>query len=126
MRDKGVFTTKNVIDKLDAWVKAIGYDFFKKEVERWPDVPYNKNTVVADGWEEVQGEYPTGNTYNSTVTYNSGDTVNLNYRKFRATKTVTGVYPLISVGHKDSLYRVAKWIDNRITLLDAWLEYKNN
>jgi hypothetical protein len=102
------------------------YDNYKKEFNKWSDCPCNGKTILNDGWEIVPGVYTAATTYDNTHTYETGDTCSIAYLTFRATRQLTGVRPTQSVGHKESIYRVAKWIDNRIALLDAYLNYNQN
>lgn len=127
LRDAGVFTTKNIIDKLFAWINAVGYDNYKKEFERWPNCPCNKETVLNDGWALADNPFGgASNTYDANTEYHEGDEVVIAYLRFKATRTIQGVHPTQSVGHKENIYRVEAWLNHRFALLDAWLEYHNN
>ena len=89
------------------------------------------NPVNDDGtnWKDV--------TYNADATYNIGDMVCYGkdiYYKFKCKKECVNQPPLIKfykeypyeLGHFDSIYRVQKWIENRISYMDKLLEYTNN
>ena len=89
------------------------------------------NPVNDDGtnWKDV--------TYNADATYNIGDMVcygKNTYYKFTCKKDCVNQPPLTKfyekypyeLGHFDSIYRVQKWVENRISYMDKLLEYENN
>ena len=89
------------------------------------------NPVNDDGtnWKDV--------TYNADATYNIGDMVCYGkdaYYKFKCRKECVNQPPLTKfykeypyeLGHFDSIYRVQKWVENRISYMDKLLEYTNN
>lgn len=89
------------------------------------------NPVNDDGanWKDV--------TYNADTTYNIGDMVcygKNTYYRFTCKKECANQSPLTKLyveypcelGHFDSIYRVQKWVENRISYMDKLLEYTNN
>ena len=89
------------------------------------------NPVNDDGtnWKDV--------TYNADSAYNIGDMVcygKNTYYKFTCKKDCVNQPPLTKfyekypyeLGHFDSIYRVQKWVENRISYMDKLLEYENN
>lgn len=89
------------------------------------------NPVNDDGtnWKDV--------TYNADTTYNIGDIVcygKNTYYRFTCKKECANQSPLTKLygkypyelGHFDSIYRVQKWVENRISYMDKLLEYENN
>lgn len=89
------------------------------------------NPVNDDGtnWKDV--------TYNADATYNIGNMVCYGkdvYYKFKCKKECVNQPPLTKFykeypyefGHFDSIYRVQKWVENRISYMDTLLEYTNN
>ena len=89
------------------------------------------NPVNDDGtnWKDV--------TYNADSAYNIGDIVcygKNTYYRFTCKKECANQSPLTKLygkypyelGHFDSIYRVKKWVENRISYMDKLLEYENN
>ena len=89
------------------------------------------NPVNDDGtnWKNV--------TYTADAAYNIGDMVcygKNTYYKFTCKKDCANQPPLTKLygkypyelGHFDSIYRVQKWVENRISYMDKLLEYTNN
>ena len=89
------------------------------------------NPVNDDGtnWKDV--------TYSADAAYNIGDMVcygKNTYYKFTCKKDSANQPPLTKLygkypyelGHFDSIYRVQKWVENRISYMDKLLEYENN
>lgn len=169
------------------WAKAIGFDNYELEYDKWDESPCNRDNKINDGWEYTNNQYLTYNdlannfslatTYakgdhikvnrvcyeslqdnnkgndpleegsiwwknvspQAGVTYNIGDTVYdgySNFYRFRATEQITidedlsnrpfkkfyDGYPHEGGVH-DSIYRISKWIKEKIRLTDEQFEY---
>ena len=114
-----------VIGLLQDWSSRIGEDNYDKEYAKWKNCECNRDNIINDGWELVPGEYWQRDSYNSNTTYKEGDTCWAGYRKFRATKEISGVYPYRQLGHRESLYRIYNWLKERFNLLDEYYHYNN-
>lgn len=50
LRDKGVFTTDNIMSLLRKWHAAIGSDIYELEWKKWKDSPCIGETIANDNW----------------------------------------------------------------------------
>ena len=110
---------------LNAWRARIGDEMYALEWERWPNSPCISYETVNDGWEL----YPNWNNwtdhpvYNNDSTYDEGDIVRWHDRKWKATKTMTGVPPCSHEGYTDTPERVRKWVEARLVKMDEMMNY---
>lgn len=127
LRDKGLITVDNIINKLVDWINRIGVLNLEKEYIKWSSSPCNMLPILNDGWEfykyESFSEYSSIANYDSSITYNAGDKCKYGYTCFIATKSINGVVPAQRISHCDNIYRIENWLKERIALEDSYLEY---
>ena len=125
LRERRVFDTENVMTMLNEWRARIGDDMYAMEWERWPNSPCISHDVINDGWELVPNwsGWSSLSGYNAETTYQKGDIIGWHYRKWKATKTITGVPPCSQEGYTDTPERVREWLDSRLDLMDRLLKY---
>ena len=181
LREKNVISYNEIMDLFLNWGKAIGFDNYKKEYEKWPESPCNRDNCISPLWQRTGYSYVTygsslstfkyettyslgamtsvngrcykslqgGNIGHNPVdspewwedvyikegTYNKGDVIydgRTNYYQFRALDTVVvdaelnnrpftkfyTMYPFEG-GSFDSIYRISKWIEEKIKVMDT-------
>lgn len=73
LREKNVISYKEIMDLFLNWGKAIGYDNYKKEYEKWPESPCNRSSNISQGWKFIGGSVVAYNTkltlWSSKTTY---------------------------------------------------------
>lgn len=132
LRDKGIFSTDNIINLLKKWLDKVGYANIEKELSIYNDIPSYRNPLINDGWENL-GYYGSENNYSEEKIYHEGDICVYDYYGFKATKEVKNVPPLSGIytnipqycGFYNSIKRVSVWLSNRIAFLDKEYEYNN-
>lgn len=129
---KAILTTDNIINLLTDWCSRIGTDDFKQEYDRWKQSPCHRDS-------NINTEYYTPCTYtdagitasgqkvwNKDTTYTAGSYVVFEHLAFKVIKDCTNVPPVTKyyserpfyLGHYDSIYRVKKWLEERLPLVD--------
>lgn len=129
---KAILTTDNIINLLTDWCSRIGTDDFKQEYDRWKQSPCHRDS-------NINTEYYTPCTYtdagitasgqkvwNKDTTYTAGSYVVFEHLAFKVIKDCTNVSPVTKyyserpfyLGHYDSIYRVKKWLEERLPLVD--------
>ena len=129
---KAILTADNIINLLTDWCSRIGTDDFKQEYDRWKQSPCHRDS-------NINTEYYTPCTYtdagitasgqkvwNKDTTYTAGSYVVFEHLAFKVIKDCTNVSPVTKyyserpfyLGHYDSIYRVKKWLEERLPLVD--------
>lgn len=149
LADMGIISADHMIGLLQDWCMRIGTDFFKEEYKKWSDSPCIANSVVRDNyWEAVLDDSgnlqtDTSETYNATKAYNVGDVVSfglnadMGYFKYKCIKAtvalseniphnVSAYSPIKVFKHCDNIYRVQKWIEQNIAIMDKLYHYTRN
>ena len=129
---KDILTTDNIINLLTDWCSRIGTDDFKQEYDRWKQSPCHRDS-------NINTEYYTPCTYTDAgitasgqkvwdkdTTYTAGSYVVFEHLAFKVIKDCTNVSPVTKyyserpfyLGHYDSIYRVKKWLEERLPLVD--------
>lgn len=129
---KAILTTDNIVNLLTDWCSRIGIDDFKQEYDRWKQSPCHRDS-------NINTEYYTPCTYtdagitasgqkvwNKDTTYTAGSYVVFEHLAFKVIKDCTNVSPVTKyyserpfyLGHYDSIYRVKKWLEERLPLVD--------
>lgn len=129
---KDILTTDNIINLLTDWCSRIGTDDFKQEYDRWKQSPCHRDS-------NINTEYYTPCTYSDAgitasgqkvwdkdTTYTAGSYVVFEHLAFKVIKDCTNVSPVTEyyserpfyLGHYDSIYRVKKWLEERLPLVD--------
>lgn len=134
LRDKGIFSTSNIIGLFEKWLNQVGYENIKKDLEKYSETPsYRESNInsswVYDGWGD-----PSVGQYDAEKQYAIGDKCYFNGSNFKATQNTIGVSPSDNLykeipqigGFYNSVKRVANWLDNRIAFLDKEFEYNIN
>ena len=134
LRDKGIFSTSNIIGLFEKWLDQVGYENIKKDLEKYSETPsYRASNInspwVYDGWGN-----PSVGQYDAEKQYSVGNICYFNGSNFKATQNTIGVSPSDNLykeipqigGFYNSIKRVANWLDNRIAFLDKEFEYNNN
>lgn len=141
LRDLGIFSENNVISLFEEWLKKVGYDNLKADLELYNETPSYRNSYVSDKWELIDNistyreQYTTGipDEYSNTKTYSIGDKCVYQSYVFKAKEQVTGVAPFTKsfksfpyyCGYFNSVGRVSNWITDRIAFLDTEYNYNN-
>lgn len=149
LADKGIISFDNIFHIIKDWTMRIGTDNFKKEFKKWKDSPCANDSIVReDYWELMLGEdgepiTESVESFNATIAYNVGDTASFGYSesmgiyKFKCVKAtvpqienhphkISDYSPIKEFRHCDSLYRIEKWIEVKIKLLDSLYNYNRN
>ena len=149
LADMDIISAYHMIGLLQDWCMSIGTDFFKEEYKKWSDSPCIADSVVRDDyWEAVIDDSgnlqtDTSETYNATQAYNVGDVVSfglnddMGYFKFKCIKAtvalseniphnVSAYSPIKVFKHCDNIYRVQKWIEQNIAVMDELYHYTRN
>lgn len=149
LADMGIISADHMIGLLQDWCMRIGTDFFKEEYKKWSDSPCIADSVVRDNyWEAVLDDSgnlqtDTSETYNATKAYNVGDVVSfglnadMGYFKYKCIKAtvalseniphhVSAYSPIKVFKHCDNIYRVQKWIEQNIAIMDKLYHYTRN
>ena len=149
LADMGIISADHMIGLLQDWCMRIGTDFFKEEYKKWSDSPCIADSVVRDNyWEAVLDDSgnlqtDTSETYNATKAYNVGDVVSfglnadMGYFKYKCIKAtvalseniphnVSAYSPIKEFKHCDNIYRVQKWIEQNIAIMDKLYHYTRN
>ena len=132
LRDKGIFTTENIVNLLESWISSIGYDNFKKEFTIYNETPSFRESNINSNWEFLKYDSNIGTKYDSTVEYSVGDKCNYNGYAFQAKNNIIGVSPISRqyesepkiLGFHNSLLRVKNWLDKRFIFLDNYFKLK--
>lgn len=107
LRDKNIFNVDNIINLLEKWVNACGYNNLKEDIEEIVTSPYKENgSIVVDG-EGKQVLIP-------------------NTPSYRDDSIEEYVYPPNIGGWYNSVLRVRNWLIQRIQRLDSYYNYTNN
>lgn len=141
LRDLGIFSENNVISLFEEWLKKVGYDNLKADLELYNETPSYRNSYVSDKWELIDNtstyreQYTTGipDEYSNSKTYSIGDKCVYQSYVFKAKEQVTGVTPFTKsftsfpyyCGYFNSVGRVSNWITDRIAFLDTEYNYNN-
>ena len=132
LRDKGIFTTENIVNLLESWISSIGYDNFKKEFTIYNETPSFRESNINSNWEFLKLDSSIGTKYDSTVEYSVGDKCNYYGYAFQAKNNIIGVSPISRqyesepkiLGFHNSLLRVKNWLDKRFVFLDNYFKLK--
>lgn len=141
LRDLGIFSENNVISLFEEWLKKVGYDNLKQDLELYNETPSYRNSYISDKWELIDNtstyreQYTTGipDEYSNSKTYFVGDKCVYQSYVFKAKEQVTGVTPFTKsftsfpyyCGYFNSVGRVSNWITDRIAFLDTEYNYNN-
>ena len=127
LRNKGVLSVENIFSLYETWYYSYGEENYQLEHEKWPSSPAYLEDIPNEGWELLPftyKDYTSSPTYSDSMEYLEGDKCRLNYRIWRATKTMLGVKPYKQIGCKDSLERVQTWLAEHLESLDSYMKYK--
>ena len=122
LRDAGIIDCGNICQLLEDWHSSVS-DFYDDEWQRWPDSKCISETIVSEGWKQIDTAYDSA-AWNDSTVYAPGDRCTLSELAWEATDTVCGVKPYVQLGYHDSLERYEDWIRLRIELLDAHYDYQ--
>lgn len=131
--DAGIFTVQNFSNKLTEWCLRIGEQNFKREWQKWPNSPCNRDSGINFQYWEFNGRYKdsldSGDTqWNASTTYQTDDQVyflasDLRYVGFTAKTTNTNKPPLTityedgypsMMGYRGSLWRYIKYAEEQL------------
>ena len=135
LRRKGIFSVENIVGLLDSWVKRIGYDNLKNDLELYDQTPSYRNSYISDNWLlEYYTWNDANNNYDNAKTYAEGETCTYKGYKMKAKVSTTGVPPFSQIYDKypyasgcyNSVSRVKKWLTERIQYLDEVYQYKGD
>lgn len=132
LRDKGIFTTSNIVGLLKSWLSKIGYDNIKQEFSLYPETPSYRDGHVNNGWKIVGWASSSSEEYIDSKSYSIGELCNFNGMEFQATQVITGIFPVSAIyektpttgGFYNSPQRVANWLSKRISYLDKLFNYQ--
>lgn len=129
---KDILTTDNIINLLTDWCSRIGTDDFKQEYDRWKQSPCHRDSNInteyyipctyTDAGITASGQ----KVWDKDTTYTAGSYVVFEHLAFKVIKDCTNVSPVTKyyserpfyLGHYDSIYRVKKWLEERLPLVD--------
>ncbi len=137
LRNAKVFNAQEISSMMNNWVERIGYEQLKKEHEycrkQECPVPSYRDEGTPLNWS-IGGEGD-GTLYSNTTTYNKNDVVLIktpNYPDRKYTCQIDGTIGIYPTNYKNypnfggfynSIYRVRKWLEERITKLDEIFKY---
>lgn len=130
LRDKGIFSVDNIVKLLNSWINKIGYSNIEKEFETYSQTPSYRDSHISKNWKLL--EYSTSlNDYDSSRTYNKGDTTVFHGYKFLCLNENTNDSPFKESYDKypqwggcfTSINRVKNWLTNRINFLNNTYNY---
>lgn len=132
LRDKGIFSTENVVSLMEKWLDKVGYNNIKKDLDTYKDTPSYRDSYINEQWKFVNYTWNDSmSDYSEEKTYNEGDTCVYKGYKFKAKSQIQGIAPVSKVydsqpylmGFHNSLLRVKLWMDERIKMLDNKYNY---
>ena len=139
LRKEKVFDSQEIAKMLNEWVSRIGYENLKEEHDycrkQGAPIPSYRGYGTPENWK--LGGTGDGELYSDTKSYNVGDVViiktpNYDDRKYTCQIDGTvGVYPTEYDSYPNfggfytSIYRVRKWLNSRLGILDNLLHYNN-
>ena len=89
LRDKGVFTTENIVRILERWLNNIGYDNLKEELETTcPETPSYRADNLYEGWVVQRLEDKSLPAFDPTKTYQEGERCWYKYMTIIATQEI--------------------------------------
>lgn len=135
LRDKGVISVANIVNLFQDWTQRVGYDNYKKELNKWNETPSFRTNNTVEEWELIaETEYDAN--YDINKEYNIGDTCiyrtgGLNH-KFKALIKNKGIIPVEDNytlfpkigGFFNSVLRIEKWLEKKIEMCDKMFNYK--
>jgi hypothetical protein len=130
LMDKGIFSVDNIVKLLNSWINKIGYSNIEKEFEVYSQTPSYRDSHISKNWKLL--EYSTSlNDYDSSRTYNKGDTTVFHGYKFLCLNENTNDSPFKESYDKypqwggcfTSINRVKNWLTNRINFLNNTYNY---
>lgn len=129
LKNKGIFSTHNIVGLLKRWCNLCGYDNMVEELEKYNQTPSYRKTTLNENWK-LLGFNDSGNppaAYDSEIQYNAGDDVLYKDFKYRALNSVKGIAPADftysqfpqTMGFFNSISRVENWLNHRLSGLDS-------
>lgn len=130
LRDKGIFSVDNIVKLLNSWINKIGYSNIEKEFETYSQTPSYRDSHISKNWK-LLGYSTSLNDYDSSKTYNKGDTTVFHGYKFLCFNENTNDSPFKESYDKypqwggcfTSINRVKNWLTNRINFLNNTYNY---
>lgn len=130
LRDKGIFSVDNIVKLLNSWINKIGYSNIEKEFETYSQTPSYRDSHISKNWK-LLGYSTSLNDYDSSKTYNKGDTIVFHGYKFLCLNENTNDSPFKESYDKypqwggcfTSINRVKNWLTNRINFLNNTYNY---
>lgn len=130
LRDKGIFSVDNIVKLLNSWINKIGYSNIEKEFEAYSQTPSYRDSHISKNWK-LLGYSTSLNDYDSSKTYNKGDTTVFHGYKFLCLNENTNDSPFKESYDKypqwggcfTSINRVKNWLTNRINFLNNTYNY---
>lgn len=130
LRDKGIFSVDNIVKLLNSWINKIGYSNIEKEFEAYSQTPSYRDSHISKNWK-LLGYSTSLNDYDSSKTYNKGDTTVFHGYKFLCLNENTNDFPFKESYDKypqwggcfTSINRVKNWLTNRINFLNNTYNY---
>lgn len=130
LRDKGIFSVDNIVKLLNSWINKIGYSNIEKEFETYSQTPSYRDSHISKNWK-LLGYSTSQNDYDSSRTYNKGDTTVFHGYKFLCLNENTNDSPFKESYDKypqwggcfTSINRVKNWLTNRINFLNNTYNY---
>ena len=138
LRDSGVYSIPNFMNKVNTFVQNVGFDAYKAEYQKWVgsfgdsnmDVNSTYWEVVTDGnGKPVEG---TQETWVSSIQYEVGDVVEHRISSyysyngiytFRCVSANKNKVPVLVWKIRDSYWRMIKWMEDQFTLNDSMYHY---
>lgn len=135
LRDRGIFTSDYIVEKLREWTGTIGIEGYRRNIEAFPETPsYRESYINTTFWKKLKENTFSTINYDNTKTYNVGDRCYYGKTEgwgFQCIATSLGNPPITKfyndypneLGMFDSIPRVKAWLDVRLTFLDTYFNY---
>ena len=135
LRTNKIISPDVVIGIAEKYINAIGSDNYKKEWVKWPDCMANNDSVINQNWEIVLDEngqpvYGVSNDWDETRSYAVDEIAH--YTVSYAAGVLTfrskvnnnlGNRPIATARHRDSIYRLRRWIIDCFNKMDNLYNY---
>ena len=92
LRNTGAISYETIWGLMKEWIESVGTDNYKKEAERWPEMPCNRDSHISSNWKWTGTSYlsyydgPNTNGWNKSKSFSAGAYTKYNYRCYKSLK----------------------------------------